>query len=302
MPIRRPSPAEMGEVVTIAIVALTAPSGHFVSVSDQMISHDDILPADERGLIKALQISKNWSVAFAANRIENVIPLLDRVRSKIERPANNIEARKVQEYFTASIAEMIRVDFFYRRLARYGYRDLDMFRRQGRDELGDHFFDLCRELDNEELGVECIIYGYETGGYDPQIFEINGKGQIIDRMALRYAVVGSGYWMASASLKRKPLSMDFDPIVYRTLEAKFSAETASGVGRPTTVYFKRPDEHDFMMPYSEIEKIREIWQGKMREPEPEESAEIVRELRTMAFTKGPPAPWVKLIRRTASDV
>jgi hypothetical protein len=278
MLIPRPMPAEMGEVVTIAIVALTKPYAHFVSVSDQMISHDDILPADEVGLIKTFQISNNWSVAFSGNKIDNVIPLLDRVRHKIGRSTNNIEASKVQEYFTTSIADMIRSDFFNRRLVKYGYRDLEMFRKQGRDELGEHFFELCHELDNDELGVEFIIYGYETGGYDPQIFEINGKGQIIDRMAFRYAVVGSGYWMASASLKRKPLAMDFYSMVYRTLEAKFSAETASGVGNPTTVYFKRPNERDVIMPNNDIEKIRQIWQEKMHEPEPQESAKIVGEL------------------------
>jgi hypothetical protein len=59
---------------------------------------------------------------------------------------------------------------------------------RGRDELGDHFFELCRELDGADLGAELVVYGYQTGAHDPQIFEIDGKGQIIDRMALRYAV------------------------------------------------------------------------------------------------------------------
>jgi hypothetical protein len=178
----------MSEIVTIAIVALTAPYAHFVCASDQMISYDDTLPADESALIKSLQLTKNWSVAFAANKIENVLPLLDKVRGQIEHPGENVEVSKLQEYFTTSIAEMIRSDFFNRRLDRYGYRDLEAFRRQGRDELGDHFFELCRELDGADLGAELIVYGYQTGAHDPQIFEIDGKGQIIDRMALRYAV------------------------------------------------------------------------------------------------------------------
>ena len=124
--VRRPTPAEMGDEVTIAIVALTAPYGHFVSVSDQMISHDDILPADDSALIKNLQISKNWSVAFAANKIENVLPLLDKVSNKIGRRDEDIEASRLQGYFTTSIAEALRIDFFNRRLDRYGYRDLEI--------------------------------------------------------------------------------------------------------------------------------------------------------------------------------
>lgn len=276
---RRPTPAEMGEVVTVAIVALTAPYAHFVCVSDQMISHDDTLPADESALIKSMQLTKDWSVTFAGNKIENVVPLLDRVRGKIERPGGDLEARKLREYFTSSIAEMIREDFFNRRLARYGYRDIEMFRRQGRDELGDHFFELCRELNESDLGVEFIIYGYESGAHDPQIFEINGTGQAIDRMALRYGVVGSGYMMASASLKRKPLAIDFDLMVYRLLEAKFSAETASGVGKRTTVKIKRPGQHDFIMWPGQIEEIRNIWQGIQRHPEPLHAVEIIGKFR-----------------------
>lgn len=240
MAIRRPTPAELGLELTIAIVALTAPYEHFVCVSDRMISHDDILAADDDAFIKNVGLSKNWSVAFSANKIENILPLLDKVRSKIAHPAETLDGDKLQEYFATSISEMIRADFFNRRIARYGYSSLELFRRQGQDELGTHFFELCRELDAAELGVEFIVYGYNQWQV-PQLFEVSGTGQVIDRMALRYAVVGSGHWMASASLKRKPLAIDFDSMVYRLLEAKFSAETASGVGKPTTVTFNRLD-------------------------------------------------------------
>lgn len=276
---RRPTPAEMGEVVTVAIVALTAPYAQFICVSDQMISHDDTLPADESALIKSMQLTRNWSVTFAGNKIENVLPLLGRVGRKIERPGDNLEVSKLREYFTSSIAEMIREDFFNRRLARYGYRDIEVFRRHGRDELGDHFFELCRELDESDLGVEFIVYGYESSAHDPQILEIDGKGQVIDRMTLRYAVVGSGYHMASASLKRKPLAIDFDSMVYRLLEAKFSSETASGVGKRTTVKIKRPDQHDFIMWPGQIEEIRGIWEGIQRHPEPVQAVEIIGKFR-----------------------
>jgi hypothetical protein len=101
---------------------------------------------------------------------------------------------------------------------------------------------------------------------------------VIDRMALRYALVGSGYWMASASLKRKPLALDFDSMVYRLLEAKFSAETASGVGKRTTVSFMRPDQHNCMMPPNQIEEVRAIWEAQMRLPEPAQATAIIRKI------------------------
>jgi hypothetical protein len=192
-----------------------------------------------------------------------------------------LEASNLQGYFTSSIAEMIRADFFNRRLARYGYRDLEAFLQHGKDQLGDIFFELCRELNEADLGAEFIVYGYESGAHDPQLFEADGKGQIVDRMAFRYAVVGSGYFMASASLKRNPFaSIDFDSMVYRTLEAKFSAETASGVGKLwTTVKFKRPDQHDFAMRQDQIEKIRQVWEAGLHKPQPEEACISIGEIR-----------------------
>jgi hypothetical protein len=273
MTTRRPTPAQMGDVVTIAIVALTAPYEHFVCVSDRMISHDDILPADDNALIKNLGLSKNWSVTFSANKIENALPLLDNVQNRIAHPTNPASGEEMQAHFVAAVADKIRADFFNLRLRRYGYRNIEQFRREGRDELGDLYFELCRELQSAETGVEFIVYGYDDARVT-RLFEVTGKGEIIDRMTLRYAVVGSGYWMASASLKRKPLSIDFESMVYRCMEAKFSAETASGVGRTTTVRIKRRDQHDFQMSVSDVEEIRAIWERKTREPEPSEAAVI----------------------------
>ena len=133
-------------------------------------------------------------------------------------------------------------------------------------------------MNQADLGVEFIVYGYENA-VTPQLFEVNGKAEVIDRMAMRYAVVGSGYWMASASLKRKPLAIDFNSMVYRLLEAKFSAETASGVGKRTTVKFKRRDQHDWAMWPGQIEEIRGIWEATMCHPEPSQAVEIVGKIR-----------------------
>ena len=133
-------------------------------------------------------------------------------------------------------------------------------------------------MDKAEIGVEFIVYGYDDGNV-ARLFEVSGNGQIVDRMAIRYAVVGSGYWMASASLKRKPLSIDFDSLTYRVLEAKFSAETASGVGRNTTVMFKRRGLPDKGMMSGEVDKIRTVWERKMREAEPPEAAQITGKIR-----------------------
>ena len=277
-PQRRPTPAEMGLEVTIAIVALTAPYEHFICVTDRMISHDDTLPGDENAIVKNMGISSNWSAAFSADNIENALPLLDKVRHKIRDHRETIDVDELKGHFATAISETIEDRFLNTKLRRWGYENIRQFRDEGYGHLHDHFLDLARELNESDIGVSFIVYGYDTRRAT-QLFEVNGQGGVTDRMAFRYAVIGSGYSIASASLKLKPLAIDFDSMLYRLLTAKFAAETASGVGKPTTVTFKRRDQHDQVMWPEEIEKFRAIWNGEMRQHEPVEALKLAGQIR-----------------------
>jgi hypothetical protein len=280
MGIRRPTPAEMGLEVTIAIVTLSAPDEHFVCVSDRMISHDDILMGQDNAILKNFGLCKDWSVAYSANNIQNVFPLLNKVRNRLPDGPDTVSQGELKKYFTEAISETIQQEFFDRRLRRYGYGSLRKFIEEGRDHLGEHFFELCRELDQCDAGVDFIVYGYGEA-QSTQLFEVTGKGEIKDHSAFRYAVIGSGYWMASASLKRKPLAFDFDAMAYRLLEAKFSSETASGVGKTTTVTVKRRNQQDIVIWPDVVEKIRAVWENSMRSPEPPQALELLGNWRMM---------------------
>jgi hypothetical protein len=274
---RRPTPAEMGDEVTIAIVAVTQPLGHFVSVTDRMVSYDDILPAEENAVVKDVRLSRNWSVAFAADDVDDALALVHKIRDPIW--PNDLEVAQLKQHFATCIFDTLQIDFFNRHLGRYGYKSVEHFRKEGYSELGQHYFDLCRELDKADIGASFIVYGYDVH-HIPHLFEIDGQGRITDhRMAVPYAVIGTGYSIASASLKLKPMPWDFDSVVYRLLQAKFSAETATGVGKPTTVMFKRPDEHDFLMWPQDIEKVRAIWLEQMRQREPSGAVDVISNIR-----------------------
>src|SRR5258708_37898317 len=107
---------------------------------------------------------------------------------------------EIQAIFSAVMTETIHSAFIARHLAKYGYTSINQFRKEGRNDLGDDFFNLCRELDKFDLGgLQFIVAGYDDGKIS-KIFEITGAGIITDRNLERYAVIGSGYWMASAAL------------------------------------------------------------------------------------------------------
>ena len=159
-----------------------------------------------------------------------------------------------------------------------------MFRSQGKEQLGDHFYELLRELDKFESGVELIVYGYDQD-MQPRLFEVNQNGEIIDQMIKRYAIIGSGWSMASGALTIKPLStIDFDSMMYRVLEAKFCSETAAGVGRTTTVTIKRQNQPDFRLTQEQIQKMRDIWERECRIPAPTEALKHAGEIKTRMQT------------------
>lgn len=150
------------------------------------------------------------------------------------------------------------------------------FRKEGRADLGDQYFELLRELSEDTLAdTTFIVYGNDAN-YAPHLFEVSPPGTISDRRQLRYAVIGSGIYMANASLRSKPLDFaSLDAITYRLLAAKFSAETATGVGKSTTLSIKAFGQGDEYMSSNTIEKIRDIWDEETKKGEPREALDII---------------------------
>ena len=124
---------------------------------------------------------------------------------------------------------------------------------------GEHFAELCIELDRFDIHTSLLLFGHDRSKHG-KLFEIECPGHVVDRNALKYAVIGSGHDMAMASL-RWPPSLNFllEDTIYRLLEAKFSAETASSVGKTTTVVLRNRDGRVTILPRAEVEKIRKIW-------------------------------------------
>jgi 20S proteasome alpha/beta subunit len=279
---RIPTPADFGLDVTIAIAAITVPEEIIVLVSDRMISFGDVTQADENAIMKTFGIHPDWLATFSADNIDPVLPMLEDVRRRLSGPS--YDQHEVQDIFSDVYAERIQKEFLTRTLAKYGYSTIQQFRIEGRNDLGDHFFDLCRQLDGFDLRVQFIVCGYDKQRR-ARIFEIDNPGRAIDHNLLCYAVAGSGYHMATASLRRKPMKFYLDSTIYRLLEAKFSAETASGVGRSTTVILKSRDQISRLL-QSSIEQLREIWKTTVDAPDPPEATTLINGLSAVDYVAG----------------
>jgi hypothetical protein len=84
--------------------------------------------------------------------------------------------------------------------------------------------------------------------------------------------------MATAALRRKKLPYSLEETVYRVLDAKFSAETAPGVGKSTSLLLIDKNGKDNSIGYGSLDAIKEIWRETLREPEPQKALDIISQL------------------------
>jgi hypothetical protein len=62
------------------------------------------------------------------------------------------------------------------------------------------------------------------------------------------------------------------------LEAKFSAETAPGVGKSTSLLTIDENGKDSSIGYGSLEAIKEVWLETLKEPEPRKALDIISTL------------------------
>src|SRR5262249_16618676 len=237
-----------------------------------MISFDDISPASDNATHKMFGIHPDWTALFAGNDVNAAWPLLLSVKAKMPSPRYDLDA--VLRCFSEVYTEAIQQNFLDRKLRKLGYQSVEQFRKEGQADLGDDFFELRRELDQSEIGVQFIVGGFDSK-QSPSLFEVDSPGHAKSRELLRYAVIGSGYHMAMASLRRKQLDGSLPSTIYRVLEAKFSSETASGVGKRTTVFLKSRNGH-MLIGEETTQKIRGIWEDLNNSPDPIHAIELIK--------------------------
>jgi len=271
---RKPTPAELGLTVTVGIVALSQSEGCFVAVTDQMLSYSDVFQAVDQGAKKTLKIAEDWHMNFAATDVTVVPRIFFAIRSSL-RPLSDVRltTEQVQRAVETAYKEVFHAHFVETHLARFGYSSMDEFRREGRKDLDDDFSDYLTKLAKYDLGVELTIFGFNDSGR-PRLFEVVNPGRIVHIAVQGFSVVGTGYNMAVHSLRRKPLPHSSDELIYRALEAKFSAETATGVGPSTTAVVVTKDAA-YQMPDEDIEAIKQVWKATLTEPTPSAALEVI---------------------------
>jgi hypothetical protein len=213
-----------------------------------------------------------------------VIPILrEATQSLVSKGLTQPSASDVEAAMCEAYSRILRSHVAREYLTKFGFDSVDDFKIAGISRLGRRlFWSLSRKIDRASLGVDLLVYGFDyTNNRRPNIFHITNPGNAIELNHLSAFAIGSGTRMAMASLHLRPLDISTVPnasaLIYRLCEAKFSAETASGVGKATSGYWMTNDGHSSPILEITLNKYRNIWEAWRRLPPPEEALNLMIE-------------------------
>jgi hypothetical protein len=111
------------------------------------------------------------------------------------------------------------------------------------------------------------------------VFGVTARGAIQEH-EIGFHAIGAGGALALAALYPTPL-FRFQPsvprIVYNLCAAKFAAESASGVGRTTTVLVIPRDDRGSVLFSDDVDQIRRIWTKRGKPPVPKAAETLVEQ-------------------------
>lgn len=249
-------------------------------VSDMMLSWEDALPATDDAAEKLLFVHDTWHALFSGSP-SPIHAVVGRIRARhAARPisgSTELEElacwkRMCAEAYQAERSEQITDRF----LSTY-QMSLEEFRREGYQSLGPVVFaEINNEIRNFNLGMTLLICGFDFKGF-PHIFEVHDPGEVIDHDYIGYAAIGSGMPMALSVLAARSIKrLSWSDLLYRACEAKFTSETATGVGKATLVMLRPSNGIDIILPTAHIEKLRTIWETQRAIPPPSEAIKIIK--------------------------
>jgi hypothetical protein len=260
--------------MTVGIAAITGSGDHIVVVSDRMISSGGIIQAADHATLKQRKIAKAWGLIFSATDSNLFLPIVNAVVGQFN-DKTEYDLVTIQDAIILAYQNLFDSEFTSTYLSRYNIASINTFMNIGLAQFGlERFSQICDQIASFDLGIDLLGYGFDTKK-TPHIFEVNNPGKIINHDLLGYAVTGSGSWMATAALRRKKMPYDLAETAYRVLDAKFSAETAPGVGRSTSIFTLDKNGQTKSIGYGSHDKIKEIWEKTVQIPEPKKAIEII---------------------------
>jgi hypothetical protein len=229
-------------------------------------------------------IGARWIAMYAGNDISPVVPIFKAVKMSL-RPASCEETLEdVVGAFRSAIRNEMTVKAEALVLSKL---DMNMseFRREGLASLGNELFTrLAYDIEQINLDLVFLVFGFE-GKIQPagHIFTINGTGEVSYFDISRFWAIGSGQTSALGTLfgiRDGVPYLGLSDVLYLVAKAKFSAESAVGVGRETSAIVLRSNGKRFLVHSGGMAKLKAIWEATRGPDVPTGANEAASELLT----------------------
>jgi hypothetical protein len=256
-------PSDWGVGMTVCIASICTRDKCIIGVSDKMLSMP-AMSTDERG-IKYASIGNSWIAMFAANDVSPVVPIL----KTVQKAAALTTCEETLEDIVGTFRSAIRKENVTKSEANVLSRfDMNMaeFRREGLSSLGPELFTrLAYEIEQISLDLTFLVFGFDgTDEREPHIFTIDGRGEVSYHDIVGFWAIGSGQTSALGTLfgTRSPLVYHSLPhILYLLARAKFSAESALGVGKDTNMLVLHANRERYLIPTSKVPELKKVWEA-----------------------------------------
>ncbi len=254
--------------MTICIVAMSFMEGVIITVSDRSLSYNDHVPASDNAALKAFAVAPKWGALFSGD-IGPVPEIIQDVRSQLYAKHGKVTVELVQEAFRKAWHKSATQRIVDRHLLRLGYKTLEEFNAHGLKNLGpEEFSRMNTKIEAFDPGLQFLVYGFDEDPVErSHIFVVDTPGGAHDDLITNcdiqgFGVIGSGFWAALGVLTSRSVGTlhDADEMAYALLEAKFAAESSSGVGRATTLMGISKTGRTAQLTPADIDAIRAEWE------------------------------------------
>lgn len=216
--------------VTVCIACICDLGKAIVAVCDSKLS--TVYTSSDQATLKAVRVSKNWAFMYAAADVSPLVPIRQRLRQEVKTCSNELPD-------VASV-----------------------FQRVYQEQISAKAKDLNQIPQETSLGVDLMGFGYDDQ-LKPHIFTVSDpKGKIDYHDIVGFQTIGTGgqtassilYFYGQTSTTPLPLS------IYHASAAKFMAESASDVGKHTSVIVFMPSGQTVFLYDPQVESLRAMWE------------------------------------------
>lgn len=245
--------------VTVCIAAICENRKHIVAVCDAKLATD--YSSADLATVKIARLTRDWALMYAADDISPVSAIVDNLRAKLKSCPNTLDkiTRTVQR----------------------------SFQKQLHIKAGT----LGKSPLKTALGLQLLFFGFDEHSSAHISVVTDPNGRIWNYDPKGYVAIGSGEAIATAMLDffAPTVAQTMPLAIYRSLAAKFMAETSPYVGKETFVLILSADGSDTVLYPPAVDQVRGLWEreGKPRTPQDAESTakRLLSSARTL-FSQG----------------